>query len=140
MELASTAEQIIVCDDEVDIRDFLQFFLRQHGYEPLLACDMQEVLNFIDTRKPRLILLDIRMPDQDGFEIAEALRVRGNSIPIVFITAHDNMFCRVYSPTVGAVGYFTKPLDTDALIRRIEQVMDGTIGPSSSATMPAVLC
>jgi DNA-binding response OmpR family regulator len=138
MEVASAVQQIIVCDDERDIRDFLHFFLRQHGYEPLLAGDMKGVLNYIKTQKPRLILLDIRMPEQDGFEIAETLRRHGNGIPIIFITAHDNMFCRVYSPTVGAVGYFTKPLDTDALIRRIEQVMNGTAGPSSSSLIPSV--
>ena len=138
MEVATAVQQIIVCDDEHDIRDFLHFFLRQHGYEPLLATDMKEVLHFIKTQKPKLILLDIRMPEQDGFEVAETLRRHGNGIPIIFITAHDNMFCRVYSPTVGAVGYFTKPLDTDALIRRIEQVMNGTVGPGSSALIPSV--
>lgn len=137
MQVLTSAAQIIVCDDEHDIRDFLKFFLHQNGYEPLLASDIKEVFHLIDTKQPRLILLDIRMPEQDGFEIAETLRRQGNNIPIIFITAHDNMFCRVYSPTVGAVGYFTKPLDTDALLHRIEQVLNNP-ATTSSATFPAI--
>ena len=138
MTTMTAVEQIIVCDDEDDIREFFCFFLKQNGYEPLLAKDIKDILHYIDTRNPRLLLLDIRLPEQDGFEIAETLRRHGNKIPIIFITAHDNMFCRVYSPTVGAVGYFTKPVDTDALLHRIEKVLNAAPGEDSSGRLPPV--
>lgn len=120
---AVETKQVIVCDDEADIRDFLGFFLTQSGYEPLIARDIYDIRHYIKFEQPRLLLLDIRMPEQDGFEVAECLKAHNEAIPIIFITAHDNKFSRVYSPAIGAVGYFKKPLDTDALLRRMEDVI-----------------
>src|SRR5437588_12752186 len=106
----TATNEVIVCDDEADIRDFLSIVLKQSGYEPLIAETGSEVDHLVRSRHPRVLLMDIRMPYEDGFEIAERLRRRGENIPIVFITAHDNFFCRIYSPAIGTPGYFTKPL------------------------------
>ena len=122
-----STRQVIVCDDDKDIREFLNILLRQAGYEPLMACDMYDVRYLIKNERPRLLLLDICMPELDGFEIAECLRSHGNPLPIIFMTAYGDRFGRSECSTAGAVGYFTKPLDTDALLRRIETVLKETV-------------
>jgi len=115
--------KIAICDDNPDIVEFLHALLSRAGYEPVGCDDRDSLFECLQTDKPALILLDIRLPDYDGFDIAETLRRHHDSVPIIFMTAHDNLFCRVYSPTVGAAGYFTKPLDTDALLQRIEKIL-----------------
>jgi DNA-binding response OmpR family regulator len=114
--------QVIICDDDEDILCFLGVLIKEAGYVPLIARGMKEILDYINDYTPGVILLDIRMPEHDGFEIAETLKRSGSRIPIIFITAHDNRFSRVYSPTVGSAGYFTKPLDTDALLKRVSEI------------------
>jgi len=123
MATMTALKQVIVCDNECDIREMLGKVVEFAGYQPLLAENMAEVIGYIRTEKPELLLLDIRMPDNDGFDVAELLRRHGNNIPIIFITAHDNLFCRTYSPAVGAVGYLTKPIDVDLLLDRLNAVL-----------------
>ena len=115
--------QIIICDDDEDILCFLGVLIRQAGYVPLIARNLSDIYSYVDGYEPRLILLDIRMPETDGFEIAETLKRGGSRIPIIFLTAHDNKFSRLYSPTLGSVGYFTKPIDTDALLKRVAEIL-----------------
>jgi DNA-binding response OmpR family regulator len=122
-QTTTTTKEIIVCDDDEDILDYLCALLKEAGYAPLKARGMYEVFPYIRNREPRLLLLDIRMPDYDGFEVAETLRRNSVVIPIIFLTAHDNMFSRVYSPIVGASGFFTKPIDDTALLERIQQLV-----------------
>jgi len=120
---AASTKQIIICDDDKDIREFLGILLTQSGYEPLLAGDMFDVRYHMKNEHPSLILLDICMPELDGFEIADCLHSHGQTLPIIFITAHGDRFGRTECSTAGAVGYFTKPLDTDALLHRIKTVI-----------------
>jgi DNA-binding response OmpR family regulator len=120
---AVATKEIIICDDDEDILEFLRVMLSKEGYKPLVARGMYDVFPYVRNNEPRLILLDIRMPDNDGFEVAETMRRNGVTMPIIFLTAHDNMFSRVYSPLVGAAGYFTKPIDVDALLQRIKQII-----------------
>lgn len=120
-------KQIIICDDDEDILCFLGILIRQAGYVPLIAHGMQEIFDYIQNFDPGLIVLDIRMPEHDGFEIAEALKRNNIHVPIIFITAHDNRFSRLYSPAIGSAGYFTKPLDTDALLHRVSQIFEDRI-------------
>lgn len=121
-----STRQILVCDDDKDIREFLSILLKEAGYEPLVAADMFDVRYLIKNEHPRLILLDICMPELDGFEIAECLHSHGQKLPIIFITAHGDRFGRSECSTAGAAGYFTKPLDTDALLHRIKTIVKET--------------
>lgn len=119
-----TTKRIVVCDDDRDICDFLKFLLTQAGYEVLIASGHQELLIHITQSSPHLVLLDIRMPDSDGFLTAETLRRRGHKQPIIFMSAHDNHFSRLYSKSVGAAGYFKKPFDNDALLVSIQKTLE----------------
>jgi DNA-binding response OmpR family regulator len=121
-----STKQILICDDDRDIRDFLCTLLKESGYEPLEAADMFDVRYLLKNEHPRLMLLDICMPELDGFEIAECLHTHGETLPIIFITAHGDRFGRADCSIAGAAGYFTKPLDTDALLHRIETIIKET--------------
>lgn len=142
----ATQKPIIICDDNQDILDFLEMLLKQAGYEVVKAHDLKDVCFYMEYVHPSLLLLDIRMPVWDGFEVAEMLRQQGHTVPIIFITAHDNAFSRTYAPIAGAVAYFTKPLDTDALMKKIGEIVasppteEQPAWPSkrSSARLPSV--
>ncbi len=121
--MAPVRKPIIVCDDDQDTLDFLEVLLKQHGYEVLQAHGYQDVQFCLEHVRPSLILMDIRMPEWDGFEAAEMLRRQGHTVPIIFMTGHDNKFSRQYSPHLGAEGYFTKPVDEDALLEKIKSVV-----------------
>jgi DNA-binding response OmpR family regulator len=118
-----TKRPIIVCDDDPDIRDILSALLKQEGYEVFGAAGYKDLMYFMESVHPSLVLLDIRMPEWDGFYIAEIFRKRGIQVPIIFMTAHDNRFSRAYSPALGAVAYFTKPLDIESLIKKISETL-----------------
>jgi DNA-binding response OmpR family regulator len=121
--MAAGRKPIIVCDDDQDTLDFLEVLLTQHGYQVLQAHGYKDVLFCLEHVRPSLILMDIRMPEWDGFEVAEMLRRQGHTVPIIFMTAHDNKFSRRYSPHLGADGYFTKPLDENALLEKVKSVV-----------------
>jgi two-component system, OmpR family, response regulator len=127
---------IIVCDDDNDIREFLVLALKKAGYEVLGASGFSDLMYFMENVRPSLILLDIRMPEWDGFFVAETLRKRGNTVPIIFMTAHDNKFSRIYAPAIGAVGYFTKPLEIEAVLAKIDETLaSSTLTPTSLPTV-----
>jgi two-component system, OmpR family, response regulator len=130
MESRRIKKPIIVCDDDPDIRDILSVTLRHAGYDVLCAAGYTDLMYFMENVRPCLVLLDIRMPEWDGFYIAETFRKRGILVPIIFITAHDNRFSRVYAPALGAVGYFTKPLDMDELVQKIYVTLHESAPPA----------
>jgi two-component system, OmpR family, response regulator len=113
--------RIIVCDDDEDILAFLAFMLRTNDYDVRVARSYEEVMALLETYEPDLLLLDIRMPELDGFNVAETLRLRNTRFPIVFMTAHDNTFCRLYATTFGAAGYLKKPFEADDVLAVIEK-------------------
>ena len=124
-ELIAT-KRILICDDDRDILDVLNMLLTQAGFEVLLANSHHELFNHFESGSPHLVLLDIRMPESDGFLTAETLRRRGHSVPIIFMSAHDNPFSRIYSSSVGASGYFKKPFDSGELLAKIQSVLSSS--------------
>jgi two-component system OmpR family response regulator len=124
-------KHILICDDDPDIREFLSFALKRAGYSVDVSDGCTAALMAIEQRRPDLLLLDIWMPEEDGFFLAEKLRHAGIRIPTVFVTAHDNSFNRVYSASLEAKGYVTKPLDVDDLISRVGSILSP--GESSGA-------
>lgn len=117
------ARRILVCDDDDDIRVGLDHSLRDSGYDVVATQNGTELFDAVRERPPDVILLDIRMPEQDGFDIAEALQRGGVRIPIIFMTAYDNAFCRGYAAALNRAAYLTKPFDFDRMLSEIERVM-----------------
>lgn len=127
---------ILLCDDTSDIREALGEMLTLEGYNVVLARDAHECMAILETCTPDLILLDVRMPDHDGFWVAESIQDMHHRIPIIFITAYDRPLYRVYAPLAGAVYYLVKPVPPDVLLEKIEVALNRqTI---SNARLPSV--
>lgn len=113
------AEKILVIDDEKMTVDLIGILLERRGFEVVKACSAEEGLRAAYRTHPDLILLDIMMPDMDGWEVCRRLRELSD-VPILFLTAKDDTRDLVRGLDLGADDYITKPYDNDALIARIK--------------------
>ncbi len=114
---------VLICDDHNDSLDVVATIVSKAGYTVYTAQNRDELMPLVESVKPDLLLCDIRMPEHDGFEIAEALKQRGSHFPIVLMTAYDSSFYHVYAPFVGAVDVVIKPIDSYQLLRQIDLVL-----------------
>ena len=112
---------ILVADDESESRQLLVDILKAEGYEVRPADDGQLALASIMAQPPDLILLDIRMPDMDGFEVCRRLKSRAatEEIPVIFISASGELEEKVEGLRLGAVDYVTKPFQREELLARV---------------------
>ncbi|MDN3356704.1 response regulator transcription factor [Actinomadura sp. DC4] len=115
--------RVLVVDDEPNIRDLVQVALRFHGFEVITAGTGGEALKRAQDDGPRLIVLDVMLPDLDGFEVCRRLRERGDETPVVFLTARDTPTDTVTGLTLGGDDYVTKPFSVDALVARVRAVL-----------------
>jgi len=113
------SEKILVIDDERMTVDLIGILLERRGYEVVKACSAEEGLRAAYRTHPDLILLDIMMPDMDGWEVCRRLRELSD-VPILFLTAKDDTRDLVRGLELGADDYITKPYDNEALIARIK--------------------
>lgn len=123
MTLIEVKKHILICDDNHDVLEFLAKSLSFAGYEVATAHGYDDFAKAYSARRPDLILLDVRMPERDGFWIAERLQIAHNTVPIIFITAHDRPLYRLCAPIAGAVDYVTKPFEPDDLEKRIKAAL-----------------
>ncbi len=116
------AKRILVVDDSARIRDFLAgLLLPAEGYEAASACDGQEGLALAMEDTPDLIITDVSMPNLTGVEMVEALRRAGCNVPVIFLTGQGSEETAVRALRLGAVDYFIKPPDPDALMAAIQR-------------------
>lgn len=122
-------KKILIVDDELSILVPLQFLLEKEGYAAKLAQSGKEAIEKISEIQPDLILLDIMLPDLDGYEIYEMIRQRSEwaSIRIIFLTAKNREADMTKGLAMGADAYITKPFSNKALVRMISEL----IGPGS---------
>lgn len=121
----SDKQTILVVDDEQDILDFIEYNLKQEGFEVLKAEDGHKGMKMVRKYRPNLVLLDIMMPKMDGFEVVEQMRndQRLKKIPIIFLTARGDEKSEVKGLDKGGDDYITKPISTIKLISRIKAVL-----------------
>jgi two-component system OmpR family response regulator len=126
--------RILVVDDEPNILDVITMALRYQGFEIATADSGQGALSAVTSFRPHLILLDIMLPDMEGFEVAERLGAQRSSVPIVFLTARDTTDDKVRGLTTGGDDYVTKPFSLEELVARIRTVLrrTGVAGVESS--------
>ena len=113
--------KILVVEDEAAIRDLISINLSLVGYEVFTAEDGLEAKNFLDNTKVDLILLDVMIPEIDGFSLIE--KIKKYNIPIIFVTAKESVLDRVKCLRLGAEDYIIKPFETIELLARIEVVL-----------------
>ena len=124
--------QILVVDDETAVRESLRRALTLDGYEVELAADGAEALYRLDTGdvQPDAIVLDVLMPNVDGLETARRIRATGNRIPILMLTARDEIEARVAGLDAGADDYVVKPFALAELLARLRALLRRTTNGS----------
>ena len=111
--------RVLVVDDDPGVRESLRRSLAFDGYQVELAADGEEALRAISNDPPDAVVLDIMMPRLDGLATCRALRAAGNDLPILMLTARDEVEARVMGLDVGADDYLVKPFDLRELLARI---------------------
>jgi two-component system OmpR family response regulator len=125
--------RLLVVDDEPNIRELLSTSLRFAGFEVHTAADGQEALRQAEKVRPDLLVLDVMMPDLDGFTVTRRLRERGRDTPVLFLTAKDDVSDRVAGLTVGGDDYVTKPFSLEEVVARIRAILRRTgAGPEAA--------
>jgi two-component system OmpR family response regulator len=114
--------QVLVVDDEPNIRELVQVALKFHGCSVTTAASGREALRKAEAR-PDLIVLDVMLPDMDGFEVCRRLRTAGNEVPVIFLTARDTSSDTVTGLAIGGDDYVTKPFSVEALVARVRAVL-----------------
>jgi DNA-binding response OmpR family regulator len=117
-------KKILIVDDEEDILHFLELVLKEKGYDVVTASGGQEALTRAQLERPHLVLLDIMMPQMDGWEVLKLLRVDEETadIPVAMLSARTEAKDRVQGLQEGAVDYICKPFSLQELLGKIETI------------------
>ncbi len=118
--------RLLVVEDEPNIRELLATSLRFAGFEVHTAADGKEAIEVAEREQPDLMVLDVMLPDMDGFAVTRRLRESGRLMPIVFVTARDSVEDKVKGLTVGGDDYVTKPFSLEEVVARIRAVLRRT--------------
>ncbi|HEY1776244.1 MAG TPA: response regulator transcription factor [Solirubrobacteraceae bacterium] len=115
--------RVLVVDDELNITELVSLGLRYEGFDVSSARDGRGALQAIREFKPELVILDITMPDIDGFEVVRRMRAEGLWMPVIFLTARDATEDKIAGLTVGGDDYLAKPFSLDELIARVRAMV-----------------
>ena len=118
-----SGERLLLVDDEENLRSMLAAALAHSGFEVTTAENGREALTLTKEILPDLILLDVMMPDLDGFEVCRRLRAEYVKVPIIFLTARDETSDKVRGLTTGGDDYLVKPFSLDELVARVQAVL-----------------
>lgn len=126
--------KVVVVDDEPSIRDLLQASLQFSGFSVITAATGKEAIAAITKNHPDIILLDVMLPDFDGFTVTRKIRAAGVTAPVLFLTAKDETQDKILGLTIGGDDYVTKPFSLEEVIARIRAILRRTHSntPSSS--------
>jgi DNA-binding response OmpR family regulator len=118
--------KVLIVDDEPNIVLSLEFLMKQRGYETRVARDGEEALEEVERFRPDLVLLDVMLPRQDGFEVCQRLRAQGwSDLKIVMLTAKGRDVEIEKGLALGADAYVTKPFSTAELVARVADILEG---------------
>lgn len=119
-------EKILVVDDEIEVTELIEEFLKESGYQVAVAMSRKEMLEIIPQFKPGIVLLDIRLPDGDGIEILNEIRSQYPEIEVIMVTGLADREIALKALQNGAIDYITKPIDlaylaNSVLVKAIER-------------------
>jgi two-component system OmpR family response regulator len=120
------APTVLLVDDEDNLRSMLEAALSHHGFEVHPAANGRDAIGLAHAVVPDMIVLDVMMPDLDGFEVCRRLRSEGVKAPVVFLTAKDTTEDKVRGLTLGGDDYLVKPFSLEELVARIHAVLRRT--------------
>ncbi len=132
---APPAPRVLVTDDEDNIRFLLDAALRHFGFDVVLAANGREALGAVADEKPDLIVLDVMLPDLDGFEVCRRLRADGIRVPVLFLTARDGTEEKVRGLTLGGDDYVTKPFSLEEVVARVRAILRRANGEAPTSVL-----
>ena len=118
--------KVLVVDDEPSIRDLLSRQLRFAGFSVAAVSNGNDAVIAAEKSNPDIILLDVMLPDMNGFSVTKAIRAKGIDVPVLFLSARDEEADRVTGLTVGGDDYVTKPFGLDEVVARIHAILRRT--------------
>lgn len=125
---------VLVVDDEANIADLVELYLARDGYHVVKAGSGRAALDAVGEHRPRLVVLDVGLPDIDGLEVCRRLRTT-ESVPVIFLTARDSEVDRVLGLELGADDYVTKPFSPAELVARVKAVLRRSEGVAATASL-----
>lgn len=117
------AARVLVVDDEPNILELLSASLRLKGFEVRAVADGSQAMEAAADFRPDIVVLDVMLPDEDGFAVARRLRADGNRVPVLFLTARDTVEDRVEGLTAGGDDYVSKPFSLDEVVLRLHAIL-----------------
>jgi DNA-binding response OmpR family regulator len=129
--------RILVVEDNLAILDSLQKNLETDGYEVMVATRAAQAAPLAASQKPDLVILDVELPDGDGFSVLQQLRARGNECPIMFLSARSQEADKLQGFRLGADDYMTKPFSIMELLARISALLRRARGTPAAAAPAA---
>ena len=127
------AATILIVEDEHAVARGIQYALQQEGYEVAIARSGEEGLDIATHQAPDLVVLDVRLPGMDGFEVLRRLRASGAKMPVLVLTARDDEVDKVIGLELGADDYLTKPFGLRELMSRIKALLRRSYGDLADA-------
>lgn len=113
---------ILIADDNQDITDILSTYSQKEGFEPIVAEDGEKAIQYFCKYKPAVVLLDVMMPKEDGYEVCRKIRSQSN-VPVILITARGEDFERIMGLDIGADDYIVKPFSPSEVMARVRAVL-----------------
>ncbi len=126
--------KILIVDDDPRLRDLVRLALERAGHSVITAADGTHALTQAMRDAPDLIVLDVGLPEMDGFETCRRIRARSD-VPILFLTARDDEIDRIVGLELGADDYVTKPFSPRELVARVAAILKRTAGPVAPARL-----
>ena len=135
----NTQKTVLIVEDEKNIVDILRFNLQREGYRTLEAYDGKDGLDKAVSENPDLILLDVMLPQMNGFDVCRTLRAQGSNVPVIILTAREEESDKVLGLEIGADDYITKPFSMRELIARVgANIRRTTMAAPASAAASAM--
>lgn len=131
--------KILIVDDEKNIVDILKFNLRKEGFDTIEAYDGKQALDMFESEKPDLILLDIMLPEYDGFTVCKKIRQTSN-VPILMLTAREEEVDKVLGLELGADDYVTKPFSPRELMARVKANLRRVVEDTQKVQSEILVC
>jgi DNA-binding response OmpR family regulator len=115
-------QYILIADDNQDITDVLSTYSKKEDLEPIVAFDGEEAFKLFEQYNPAVVLLDVMMPKEDGYEVCRKIRAKSN-VPVILITARGEDFERIMGLDIGADDYIVKPFSPSEVMARVRAVL-----------------
>ena len=115
-------QHILIADDNPDITDVLAIYARKEEFEPVIASDGEEAIRLFTQYNPAVVLLDVMMPKEDGYEVCRKIRAKSD-VPVILITARGEDFEKIMGLDIGADDYIVKPFSPSEVMARVRAVL-----------------